>query len=1238
MEDLPQALGRRYILQKQLGEGGMGTVYQALDRLTQQTVALKRLPTRLSGDTELSPRATDRVRDGDTRDPGTAASSLSLQMRVALAREFSVLSLLHHPNIIRVLDFGFDAQMEPFFTMELLPAPKTLIQAAAGLSTEGKIELLVQLLRALVYLHRHGVLHRDIKPSNVLVVGGEVKVLDFGIATRRATSAEVAGTIEYMAPELLFGGAPSTASDLYAVGVLAAEALGGAFPYDRDSTSRMLAQVLGTSVDLTLPPDAAALVEQHRARLGTDIPLQPAAVAELATLPPERPLVAGLSELPQPLQQVLDKLLARRPEERSQDAAQALRELCQAAKLPLSAETQATRESLLQASPLMGRQTVLDKLCAATERMLSGQGACILLAGESGIGKSRILSELRTLALVRGAQVLTGQAVQVGGEPYQELRNILWPLCLDPQLSDFEAGVLRDLLPDLDTLLGRRVPPAPELDAQSTQARLYGVIESVLKRQGPTLLILEDLQWAGDGCLAFLRRLTGQLSQWPLLLVASYRSDERPHLDAEIPQAQELRLSRLHKEDIRALCSTMLDPAACTPDLVVLLERESEGNPLFLVEILRTLAEEAGSLDAIGAQELPQRVVTGGIRAVLERRLSVIPKARRMLTIAAVAGRTLDLPILKMIEPAAAGLLGECAEAAILEMHGGRWRFTHDQLRDTLLARLSATDRRELHRAVADAIVQTYPDPDQYATALAYHYRESGQLSVSAQFSIVAAEQALRSGAMTEAMTQLDQARAICSAIGAQPLLRARVHSLLVKACVGLGKLNDGLVNAESALALLGAELPRGGVPLGRRLAEQTLLQIAHRVVGPVSVSRTAHLHGAAAEEALQVLSTAGEACVWLGRIPQAMVAMLWGLNLSESLRDVSGQALHYGQVAYLAFLAGLPRVCDEYLRLGSSVVASGSGARAEYQFRRMSGLINMCRGRWDSALAEMSSAESVSQRIGDDYAVLFTRMTRSGVLTYRGQYDALVELLEELSERARRLQNHQYQAQALAIQSTALLRRGEAQRTALLLAQAEREQRLSHDVMGEVYIRSTQALGLVALGDLNAAEQAADAALSRLQKRPGPSTHSLTGLSALAETYLHLSRGPRAPGPRGIQDVRRRVGPRLRQVLELLSKHARVIPIGQGRAALWNGISALEEGQPLRAEKLLRSSIALSRSLAMPYEEAQAHRALAALGRAHIGPHSVRIDSSAEDAAAESLLSPMRADWRWPPHRHEPR
>lgn len=162
---------------------------------------------------------------------------------------------------------------------------------------------------------------------------------------------------------------------------------------------------------------------------------------------------------------------------------------------------------------------------------------------------------------------------------------------------------------------------------------------------------------------------------------------------------------------------------------------------------------------------------------------------------------------------------------------------------------------------------------------------------------------------------------------------------------------------------------------------------------------------------------------------------------------------------------------------------------------------------------------------------------------------------------------------------------------------------------------------------------------LSRLRQRPGPSTHSLTGLSALAETYLHIVRGSRTPGQgRDSQDVRRRVWPRLQQVLKLLSHHARVIPIGQGRAALWNGICALEEGQPLRAEKLLRSSIALSRWLAMPYEEAQAHRALAALGRAQIGRHSVRIDSASEDAAADSLLAPMRADWNWSLHRHEPR
>ena len=185
----------RYEILERVGQGGMGVVYRARDRLTQRVVALKYVAAPVAGETVSAP----------THDvPSTTFlvstdDSAAKAYKLALAKEFRILSSLRHPNIISVLDYGFDKLGEPFFTMELLETPVDLLTAGAALGLPARVELIAQLLRALAYLHRRGLLHRDIKPSNVCVLPGpegpQVKLLDFGIAAHVASAAVLAGKI-----------------------------------------------------------------------------------------------------------------------------------------------------------------------------------------------------------------------------------------------------------------------------------------------------------------------------------------------------------------------------------------------------------------------------------------------------------------------------------------------------------------------------------------------------------------------------------------------------------------------------------------------------------------------------------------------------------------------------------------------------------------------------------------------------------------------------------------------------------------------------------------------------------------------------------------------------------------------------------------------------------------------------------------------------------------------------------
>ena len=234
LDSKPTAIGTRYRLLEKLGEGGMGSVYRATDRLTRQTVALKRvtLPEQF-----LKFGSTDKTSD----------------LRLALAQEFKTLASLRHPNIISVLDYGFDHNEQPYFTMELLENAQSLIAAGQSQSLEYQLELIIQVLQALLYLHRRGIIHRDLKPDNVQVVDGHVKVLDFGLAVSREYIFQqedgIAGTLDYMAPEVLMGKSPSEASDLYAVGVMAYELFAGRRLFSAKSSS-VVNEILSKEIDV----------------------------------------------------------------------------------------------------------------------------------------------------------------------------------------------------------------------------------------------------------------------------------------------------------------------------------------------------------------------------------------------------------------------------------------------------------------------------------------------------------------------------------------------------------------------------------------------------------------------------------------------------------------------------------------------------------------------------------------------------------------------------------------------------------------------------------------------------------------------------------------------------------------------------------------------------------------------------------------------------------------------------
>lgn len=658
-----QIIANRYEVIERLGAGGMGVVWLVRDKLRNQNVALKRVI----------------MQDAD--------------LRLALTREFRTLSTLRHPNIVSVIEYGFH-ENQPYFTMEYLPDAKSFDK-----SPHREIDHFIQVLQALGYLHRRGILHRDLKPGNVMITAdGVVKVLDFGLAldTLRDQSSGTGGTLHYMAPELFMEKPASIGSDLWSLGVMLCEMLADHHPF---STSP-----------------------------GTDL---------MMTIISEAP---DLSSLDEDLVPVVARLLAKDPSERYTNVLDVIRDLCIATKITVPAESQAHRESFLQAAAFVGRDHEYQQLVDGLNAAASGTNQLWLIGGEAGVGKSRLLDELRTRALVDGFIVLQGQGVESGGLPYQLWREIARKLVIGAPMSDLSASVMKELVPDIAALVDHEVPDLAALEPQANRDRLMAaLLERLGTLESPVLIILEDLHWANEG-LALLKLLLPHLESMPIMIVGSYRNDERPALPEELSGASLLTLARLSAEAIADLSASMVGAENTKPELVERLVKETEGNALFMVEVMRALAEEAGSLHNITRKSLPDRILAGGMVAVLQRRLAKVPAwALDTLKLAAVIGRMIDLAVLKK-----AGItnidhwLQVCADAVILEPYNGEWRFNHDRLREVLLNNLE--NRPALHEQAAQAIEAVYPDDINYAEALAEHWHIAGNPEREIFFILKAAE------------------------------------------------------------------------------------------------------------------------------------------------------------------------------------------------------------------------------------------------------------------------------------------------------------------------------------------------------------------------------------------------------------------------------------------------------------------------------------------------------------------
>lgn len=1134
---LPPVMGR-YRLLKPLGSGGMGRVFQAFDRLTGEMVALKQLYTP-AGTTPATPIPTLSLPES-TNDP-----------RLTLAREFQAMSTLRHPNILAVLDYGFN-EGQPYFTMELLEAAQTVVAYTRGKAWDQQIPFLIQILQALAYIHRRGLLHRDLKPGNILVVNTQVKVLDFGLSIDIDRATGTVGTLAYMPPEVLFGHPAGTSSDLYSFGLIAYEMIAGRHPFYQLDGS------LATTLDRLL--DSGATLD--------------------------------LSSIPLPLQPILSRLLAWQPENRYQDATLVITHLSEATNQSFPLETTATRESFLQAARFVDREWEFQELKNSLIRAMDGHGGAWLVGGESGVGKSRLADELRTQALIRGGLVLRGRAIMDGSSPFVLWGDVLRPAVLLSPLTDLEAGVLKAILPEIASLLEREVLPPPELSPPDAQVRLFSTITDLLRRQQqPIVIILEDLHWATAESLSLLAWLRRFALNHPWLIVGNYRDDERADLPNLLLGFQLMKLKRLLPVDIAALSQSMLGDTGQKKSVLAFLQHETEGNPFFLVEIVRALAEEAGQLDKIGVKTLPEHVFTGGLENLVKRRLAQVPPAGQpLLQLAAIAGRVLDLKLLQAVDPAfdLAAWLNGCANAAVLDVQDERWQFAHDKLREGVLAEIPAGQRPSRHRQIAQTMEHAYPDRPDLAATLAHHWSMADDPAKEAHYTAIAGREALSSGANQAAVTyllrtlELDQ-QGFRPANNVPSLPQIRLHRRLGQAYLGLGRLEESLHALTQTLKLTKYPIPAGRPQLLFSLLIQIGRQIAHRLrPGGFRPSSTVE-QTTIILEAIYAYQRVGEIYYFTNKREQLLNAGLVVLNLAEQIGSLSEMARASGSMSVIAGLVGLNRVAEAYCRLALSTAHQADSLPDLAWVFLTTGTYVISRGQWDRAIEMLDQAMTTSQKIGDKRIYGLAVGVRQLVPYHQGHFAESSDLSQHWYTIAHESDNLQHQLLALASEAENQMHLGQLEMAQQLLDKGSElcAANPTERVYSEQYrLRAIAAAVHLRQGQVEAAGREADLALGLMPHVADPNQIIMAdGVANLAEVYLNLW----AAG-------REHYRPQAQRACQLLNRYGRVFAIVGPRAATMQAVYLQLKGHPAGAKSHWQKGLTLAQQLGMNFEEGLAH------------------------------------------------
>lgn len=882
---------------------------------------------------------------------------------------------------------------------------------------------------------------------------------------------------------------------------------------------------------------------------------------------------------------------------------------------------------------LVGRESESGVLFRELKALEAGRGErVVLVEGEPGIGKTRLVAELLQRAQTSTVRSLVGAADAIErSSPYYAWRQIFNQLLgldstWDPKAQEQTVTSLIETKPEFEgraSLLNPVLPfefpeseivveMSPKARAETARHLLVRLFRSVVDSR-PTMIVFEDAQWLDSASWALAEAVQRQIQ--PLLLVLVARISEQERTDdlrrfLDRDGVLRITLERLTQNEVMTMVCHKIGVRSLPQPVVKLIWDKAEGHPLFSEELAYALRDreliriQAGECEVSSELDSPDAVrFPDTVQGVVTYRIDNLTLPQQLtLKIASVLGRTFQLSVLREVHPIPedrAGLDEQLQEITRLGLVRFTTRdphptftFKHAITQEVAYGLLSYAQRRRLHRAVAESFERKREFASAYAL-LAHHWKSAEVPEKALEYLDKAGEQALlRDYANERAVRFFTEAVELEAEQGVSEkqttLHRARRYRQLGEAYFNLGRFPEGHSELERTLSVLGRPRPGSRRGLVRRLVGELLRQASHRLL-PSMIRRREVGQSPLLLEAVRAYSRLGSIYYVTEQKAPFVLSLLSGLNLAERAGLTPELALAYANMGNVAGHIPLHALARAYVQLALQAAHRLDQPSTTALVLARTSIYRTAMGDWQvRELLERSM--DIADRLNNHYQWEESTMILSVLSHHRGQFDLGAELGARLYERACQSRTPIHQVWGVAARAQSVLRQGDADHAARL---AETTLELLEQSVTSIPDVAIMAYGVLATarirqGELDLAVEAARATAAQIARSSGVGYLTAPGFSGMAEVYLTLwERGDRAVDGTSVPQ-------RASRACQAFVRYARRYRSAQPEALLFQGRSYWLGAEPRRAQRTWRRSLTAAERLSMPYDEGLAHYEIA--------------------------------------------